>query len=140
MKRILLIGGLMACAAAALAAGTVTSTETRFQLVRKVVFAWTANSSGAASGSTTHACTGELLRVSVIPGTGTAAPSDNYDIELHDENDIDLLDGNGANLDSATTYTFLVSDTLGVVSNEDIELSITNAGASNTGTVLVYLR
>src|SRR5690349_5578905 len=57
----------------------------------KVVIAnWTSVASGNASG-TARKISGLLVRAVTVPGAGGAAPTDNYDITITDEQSVDVL-------------------------------------------------
>lgn len=117
--------------------------------VMKIMLAWTCTAGGAVSGNYTDYVSGELLRVVFIPGGGGNAPTNLYDIVLNDENGLDILAGQGANLSSTVTTNVIpgvpvkdgTSTFTGAVSLDDkLELQVSNAGASKTGTVILYVR
>lgn len=127
-------------------AGTVVVTETNHPRggVRKVRFAWTSDALGAAD--TVYRVAGIILRAVFNPGA--TAPTAAYDVTLKDENLVDVLAGQGADLAAADTTSVCpgmpVSDgtTDGVVPvavNDNLTLSVTNAGASKQGTLDLYL-
>lgn len=119
-------------------AGTVTITETTFSSVKRVKFAWTSASGGAADGVTSESFDGKLIQVTTVPD-GTAAPTANYDVEVQDADGVDLLQGNGANRDAAVTE-HIAEANLGAVAVSKLTLAVTNAGDTKKGTVYVYLR
>jgi hypothetical protein len=119
-------------------AGTVTTTETTFSTVKRVAFAWTSASSGAADGVTTATFDGKLIQVTTVPD-GTAAPTDNYDVEVQDADGVDLLQGNGADRDTANTE-HIAEANLGAVAASKLTLAVTNAGDTKKGVVYVYVR
>lgn len=116
-------------------AGTVTITADRPGPVQEVVFAWTSDSSGNATATTTDVYSGELVRVLCVPGGTT--PSNLYDVTLTDDNSIDLLYGGGADCSNASNR---VLENVGVVSNSTLSISVSNAGSAKTGTVIVQMR
>lgn len=119
-------------------AGTVTTTEITDGSVKRVAFAWTSSSGGAADGTTTAAFDGKLFQVTTDPD-GTAAPTDNYDVEVKDSDGVDLLAGNGANRDTAN-IEHITFTSLGAVAKSKLTLAVTNAGDTKKGVVYVYLR
>jgi hypothetical protein len=122
-------------------AGTVTVTEEApfaGGSLRKIRFDWTSDAAGAADAVTEKAYNGCLERLVTIPD-GVAAPTDNYDATLLDEDGADILMGAGANRDTANTEQVLASS-LGCVANDVLALHITNAGNAKKGALLVYLR
>lgn len=120
-------------------AGTVTVTEERLAPIKKIAFAWTSDGSGNADGATTKPYTGEIVRLVTVPAAAGAAPTDNYDITVVDEDSTDVLMGGGANRDTANTEQVLASS-LGVVVGDVLTIHVTNAGASKQGTTYVYIR
>jgi hypothetical protein len=119
-------------------AGTVTVTEERYGSLKKIAFAWTSSAGGAADGSTSGAYNGVVERLVTVP-SGSAAPTDDYDLTIVDEDGVDVLMGAGANRDAANTEQVLASS-LGVVANDTLTVHVTNAGNAKQGTVYLYLR
>jgi hypothetical protein len=121
------------------AVGTVTITEETFGSLKKIAWAWTSDAAGVVSGTlTTGAYNGVLERLVTVP-SGAAAPTDNYDVTVLDEDGTDVLMGAGADRDTANTEQVLASS-LGAVANDRLELRVANAGNSKGGTVYLYLR
>jgi hypothetical protein len=138
--------------------GTVTVTEETFSHVKKISFAWESEDGGGDAGKATktteESYTGQIARVVTIPD-GTDAPSDNYDVQLLDEDGVDALLGAGADRDTANTEQIVALNSepsvlwegsgvlgapLGVVANDQLTLSITSAGNAKKGVVHVYIR
>lgn len=122
--------------------GTVTLTEETFGTVKKITFAWTADTganAGKATKTTASVYSGEVIRLVTVPGTGDDAPDDNYDVAINDEDGTDVLMGAGADRDTATTEQVLASS-LGCVANDKLTLSVTGAGDTKKGTVYLYIR
>lgn len=120
-------------------AGTVTITEETYGTVKKVAFAWTSDAVGAATATTTEAYSGEIRRLVTKPGAGGVQPTDLYDVVVNDEDTTDVLMGAGVNRSNVNTEQVLASS-LGVVANDKLSLSITNAGSAKSGTVYLYIR
>lgn len=118
-------------------AGTVTVSEICNKPIKKITWAWTCTAGGAADKATTKSYYGEVIEMITIPDAGTA-PTDNYDITITDANGYDVLQGAGANRDTANTERAAPAATsmaFGVLT-----LNVTNAGASKLGTVILYIR
>lgn len=109
---------------------------------------WTSDAAGAVNGTKVRV-RGRLANVVFIPGTGGTQPSASYDIVLNDEAGFDVLSGKGANLSNsvitrispAVPHTDAVP-TVGVGDvyvDEELELQVSNAGASKTGSVWLYV-
>ena len=77
--------------------------------------------------------------MTTIPGSGGAAPSDNYDLTILDKNAVDVCSDAGMNRDTASTESVLAAS-LGAVANSKLALNIAAAGSSNTGVCLVWIR
>lgn len=127
----------------AFGAGTLTETATPAAVhgLNRIEYDWTSDASGDVSGIEKNIY-GYLLRVSFIPDSGGTQPSDYYDIELQDSDDIDLLNGAGANLSQTTSTTMaptIQGDSIPVVMGA-IELVVSNAGDSKGGTVVIYFQ
>ncbi|HEY3363952.1 MAG TPA: hypothetical protein VGK74_02715 [Symbiobacteriaceae bacterium] len=120
-------------------AGTVTIAEETYSTMKKIAFAWTSTAGGIATATTDGAYSGEIRRLVTVPGTAGAQPTDQYDVTVNDQDGTDVLMGAGANRSNAATEQVLASS-LGVVANDTLALSITNAGNAKSGTVYLYLR
>lgn len=116
--------------------------------VRKVVATWVSASDGTASN--TIKMVGRLVKAVTNPGS--AAPTDNYDVTLTDEDGIDVLagcDDDLADRDTTTTEEvyFLVKDhaagtplaqSVAPVVCGDITVAVANAGDTKNGTISLY--
>lgn len=129
---------VLALAVEAWAAGTVTVAEEAHSSVRKITWTWTSTAGGAADLITTRAYDGKIEAVVTNPD-GVAAPTDDYDITITDEDGTDVLSAAGANRDTANTEIVL-SASLGIVANDKLTLNVTNAGAAKSGVVHLYIR
>lgn len=114
-------------------------TEEKMSHIKKVKFVWVSAADGSANGTTANEYSGEIIRLVTVPAAATAAPSDNYDVVINDQDTTDVLMGAGANRDTATTEQVL-GTSLGCVANDKLSLSIANAGDSKGGTVIVYIK
>jgi len=132
------------------AVGSIDITYEEIKTIKKVILDWTSSSdTGAVSGVLTKPLAGIIDRVTFVPDSGDTQPSNQYDVTLEDEEGIDVLGGQGADLSNAaasstvggvplkdgtttTTVPFAISGTL--------ELKVAAAGNSNGGQVILYLR
>lgn len=122
-----------------MAGSSVTFTETIIGSVKKIKAAWVSDDAdGTASGETTYGYSGKIELLTTVP-SGSAAPTDAYDITLTDSDSVDVLAGGGADRDTANTEQVLGSS-LGAVASSKLTLNISNAGNSKEGTVYVYIR
>lgn len=118
-----------------------------FNGIEKIKWTWTAHTDGVVTASTVtgenpttrNKFSGEIVRLVTIPGTGDDAPADNYGVTILDEDGVDVLMGAGANRDTANTEQVLASS-LGVCQYSTLSLRIAAAGASNKGTVILYIK
>ena len=92
----------------------------------------TVNEAGAASVAL-PVLGGQLQRIIVTPTDLT----DLFDITLLDSNDVDLLEGDGADV-SDTGATEFALDSRPFVSGEHVRLQVTNGGDTKTGTLKIY--
>jgi len=111
-------------------------------------YAWTSDANGAYTlVIPTHHIMGILSRVRTIPGTGTDAPSAAYDVTLVDKDGVDLFFGYGLNRSATVTEDFVpvIPQAVGstglvtVAVAGPVTLTIANAGALNTGTVVIIV-
>lgn len=120
-------------------AGTVTTTEETYGVVKMVKFSWTSSAGGAADATTTEYYSGAVERMVTVPGSGGDAPTAAYDVAITDKHGIDVLLGAGANR-SATAQDSVLAASLGFVANTQLTLAVTNAGNAKSGTVYLYIR
>lgn len=123
--------------------GTVTHTEQTHSSVKKIVFDWLSENGGANAGKAQHttdaAFDGILYLVATNPDGGATQPSDNYTVQLLDDDGVDLLGGGGtANRDTANTE-YITSGFAGPATSK-ITLYVEGAGNAKGGLVYVYLR
>ena len=122
-------------------AGAVTITEQIYSGVNLITFSWTSDASGDATGTTTSYYDGEVLAFATIPATGSGeSPSDNYDIVITDANGLDVLAGQGANRDEATTEYVTNQANLGCVANSQLSIAVSNSGNVTGGVAYLWIR
>lgn len=126
-------------------AGTVVQTvENREltecgKLVQRIVFDWTSSSGGAADA--TFLLKGFILKFVTDPDN-TAAPTDNYDLSIVDEDGADVLIGQGADRDTATTETVYPAQSGGAIPvfhAGTVTFTIANAGNAKAGRVVMWV-
>lgn len=121
-------------------AGTVSKTEITHASVRKITFDWTTTSDGAASATTDHYYTGEILGVAQIPDSGGTQPTNLYDVTVSDGDGVDVLFGLGANLSNAATTYKSHADGLCAVVESKLSLAVANAGNAKGGQTVLFIR
>jgi hypothetical protein len=115
-----------------------------------VIAAWTSDASGNASG-TIRKISGRLVKAVTVPGAAGAAPTDNYDINITDEQSVDVLANcklGLANRDTANTeeqYFLLLNNDGTALSMamhpkvcNALTVAVTNAGNAKSGTLYLY--
>lgn len=118
----------------------VTITETDYNhTIQHIKFAWTSDSDGAASGTTTEPYDGILHFASTIPSGGGTAPTAAYDVTLTDNNSLDVLLAGGTDR-SATATEYIKQADLGVVSGSKLTFTVAAAGELKQGALHVYIR
>lgn len=140
MKRRLLILALVLLApASSWAAGSIVVTLTHPEpAIFRYSIAWTATAGGAVSGNALTINSGYIYKAQFIPGSTT--PSDLYDVVLNEPSGtVDLLNGTGANLSQTTSKMPLFSPSI-PHDGGSLDLVISNAGVSTTGTVIIWVR
>lgn len=107
--------------------------------MKKYAFAWTSAADGTTTVTTTTEVTGKVIEIVTVPGSGGTQPTNLYDLTLTDEDSVDILHGNGANRSNAANE-YIVEASAGAVVNSKLTLNVTNAGASKTGTLYLYVK
>jgi hypothetical protein len=118
-------------------AGTVTVAETSIVNVHKVKWTWTSTAGGAADLVTPGIYGARVLALVTDPD-GSAAPDDNYDVTVTDSEGYDVLQGAGANRDTANTETAV--PTAESVAFGKLTLNVSNAGNAKSGVAILYLQ
>jgi hypothetical protein len=131
-------------------AGTVTTTSSNAgpgDVIKKFTISWTSHTDGTATGNV-DGFNGVIMRVVTNPGS--AAPTDNWDVTLTDEDGLDLLAAQGTDQDTANSEQFCpglaITDgtNTGVVpiavNSSTLALSVSGAGSAKTGTIVIYYR
>lgn len=117
-------------------AGTVTVEETTFSPIKKIKWSWTSTAGGAADLITTKSYYGRVMALVTDP-SGAAAPTDDYDITITDSETYDVMQGAGANRDTANTETAVPTATS--VAHGKLTLNVTNAGNAKSGVAILYI-
>ena len=118
-----------------MAAQVASVAESRFGDVCKIKWTWTSATGGTVVLATTKGYYGEVLALVTDPGS--TAPTDDYDITITDEDSYDVMQGAGANRDTANTETAV--PTAKSVAFGLLTLNIANAGDLKTGTTTLYI-
>lgn len=118
-------------------ANTVTNEALHGSNLRKVTIAWVADSAGAASEAL-DIPRGELRQFKFIPDSGGTQPDASYDVVLNDSNSVDFLAGSGANLSNSAASIVKPTALLIFDGEGQLTLAVTNAGAANGGTVILW--
>ena len=84
-------------------AGTVSITYEEIGIVKVITLDWLSHSDGTISGTATKKINGEIVKIVFDPDAGGTLPSDAYDLTLLDDNGLDVLAGQGANLSQTNT-------------------------------------
>ena len=124
----------------ALADTSTVLTEYVSQSVKMVQYSWTSNGVGTASGPTLEVYNGRVMCAVQIPSDGATEPDTLYDVVVTTSLGDDVLANLGANLDDSLSTYKNEKDGLGCVGNSVLTLSVTNAGANNTGKTILYIR
>ena len=134
-----------------MAGSSMTFTYDDIGKIRKVIADWTSDDTTGAVSGTCKKITGTLIKGVTDPSA--TAPTDNYDIAITDSEGLDVLGNcvdNLADRDTANTEEvyFLVSNlaatdpagNLHPVVCDPLTISVTNAGNSKQGQVILYYR
>lgn len=139
LRRLTLCVLLLAALVVSLSAvGTVTVTNTSpARGIVRYTLAWTSDASGDVNANTLPIVTGRLIKAELVPGSTT--PTDLYDVQLQDANNVDLLSGAGGNQSNTSSEVVLFDPPLFHDTPGDLELVVSNAGNAKTGTVYVWV-
>lgn len=118
-------------------AESVVFTEETAPRIQKVKIVAVSAADGTATGTSTHAYTGTIVRLVVVPDAGGTQPTDNFDFVINDEDGYDILAGNGANISNASATT--VVSALGAIVQDKMTFDASNMGDSKGVTVYVYV-
>ena len=119
--------------------------------IKTIRCTWTSDSATGAVSGTTDKISGYLIKGVTDPGS--SAPTDNYDINITDEDSVDVLAGCKVSLinrDTANTeevyFMELNADTTALsmaippVVCSKLTVAVTNAGNSHNGVIVLYYR
>ena len=132
-----------------MAGSSMTFTYDREGPIVKVIADWVSDSAtGAVSGTTTAKVSGRLVKCVTDPGA--TAPDANYDIDITDAESVNVLTAAQVTLANRhTTSTeevyFLVKDAAPLAQSihpvvcDLLTFSITNAGNSKNGQIILYV-
>ena len=134
-------------------ASTAVVTPMEMYSIKKYTILWTSHTDGTISNALKNAnrnnipFNGMLVRVTIIPGTSTEQPDDNYVLTLSDENSVDVLANQGAALDESNTTDFCPATAITDGTNPGslpfaiagaLTLAGSGAGSQNQGTTVLY--
>ena len=128
-----------------MATGTVTITEQTFSSMKRLKFEWISTSTGGAGKITTKSYDGLVHRVIIAPGTSDSIPDTDYDVAINDSDGYDILNGLGTNSSTASVDYYGISTGGGTKSpitavSSKLTLAVSDAGSSNSGEIIVYVR
>ena len=123
-------------------AGTVSESLTcNISPVKVVTFTCTADASDGSFPATTISANikGRLLQIATNPD-GTTAPQDNYDITITDADAIDVLQGVGANRDTANSevaaIVYATSLNPVIAETDTLTLNVTGNNVNSAVTII----
>lgn len=135
---------VVALVAPADAVGTVTQTHSRTGNIRKVVFTCTGDAADGSFPATALSVPIEGRLIQIVTDPGSTAPTDNYDITLVTAAGLDVLQGVGANRDTANTeaaaIVFSGTAINPVVDETDtLTLTIANSSVNSAGITITLI-
>ena len=134
-----------------MAGSAMTFTYEKFGPIKKVIVDWTSDdTTGAVTGTTANKIIGKLIKAITDPGA--TAPTDNYDIDVTDEEGANVLtpcQSTLANRDTTNTEQvyFLLLDAAGTplaqslhpVVADKLTIAVSNAGNSKNGQLILFI-
>lgn len=121
---------------------TVTANKTSTgRSVKMVTFAWTSDASGDVSGgAVSNVVDAEVIAHVSSPNLAGTQPTNLYDVTILDDNSLDILGAQGANMvNTGDNYNF-DSKLLGAASASTLTVVVANAGNAKTGTEYIWVR
>lgn len=121
--------------------GTISFTEITHATVKKIKAEWTSGQGayeGTASATTTNYYSGRLFGACTVPD-GVASPTDDYDIEVLDSDNVDVALNALHDRDTADTE-YVSEASMGGVAESQLTISIEHAGDTKQGILYLYIR
>ena len=119
-------------------AASMTFTEITHGTVKKIKAVWVSAADGSVSGTTTKVYSGRLFGAITVP-SGSAPPTDNYDIAINDSDSVDVALAALINR-SATVTQYVAEASMAGCAHSALTIAITNAGNTKEGTVYLFIR
>lgn len=136
----LLVAVALLCAPVS-AVGTVTTAYSAIGTkYTKITITWTSSAGGAVSGNAFTLPAGDLVQIQFVPNGGGTQPTDLYDVTLVDNDNVDVLNGLGANLSNSTGTILQWNPEMVSDSSRTLDLVVANAGNAKSGTVYLWVR
>ena len=118
---------------------TITQDSVEYPL-QKIQWDWLSATGGAVSSAASGWYCGKIVKVSLASDGAPTAPDDAYDVTIEDQDGLDVLSGNGADVTAAATvYINDPTKTLWVRSNV-LTLKVANAGDEKGGVVTMLIQ
>lgn len=118
---------------------TITQDSINYPL-QKIQWDWLSATGGAVSSAASGWYCGKIVKVSLASDGAPTAPDDAYDVTIEDQDGLDVLSGNGADVTSAATvYINDPTKTLWVRSNV-LTLKVAAAGDEKGGVVTMLIQ
>ncbi len=109
--------------------------------IKRITFTWTSETDGTGATTTLNSYAGTVTAAMFTPGSGADQPTDLYDVTLKTAGNVDVLNGNGANLSNAADVNLTAAQiaALSSFTSSLLTLAISNSGSANTGVITVYI-
>jgi hypothetical protein len=118
---------------------TITQDSINYPL-QKIQWDWLSATGGAVSSAASGWYCGKIVKVSLASDGAPTAPDDAYDVTIEDQDGLDVLSGNGADVTAAATvYINDPTKTLWVRSNV-LTLKVAAAGDEKGGVVTMLIQ
>jgi hypothetical protein len=151
MKRLVLLLFLALIAvntyAADVTSGTVTDVDRQSGDYTRISVDWLSDASGNVVATLDAPTLGDIKRITIASDSGATSPTTAYDITLLDALGVDVLQGGGADVASATDKDIVPvivatdsSTTFPVTVFSPLLLKITNAGNAKGGNLDIILK
>lgn len=125
------------------AVGTVTvscPSSAKQADVWRCTVTWLSDGSGNVNTNAASFPYGWVIRMDTDPDGGGVAPDDNYDLSLLDTLGVDVLQGTGANRDTANVESVIFSAPIWHDGRRALDVTVSAAGAANSGVLYVWIK
>jgi len=118
---------------------TITQDTIDYPL-QKIQWDWLSATGGAVSSAASGWYCGKIVKVSLASDSSGTVPTDGYDVTIEDEDGLDVLSGNGADVTAAATVYINDPTKMLWVRSNVLTLKVASAGDEKGGVVTMLIQ